>query len=326
MTSILAALADRANERAEKFQMIKLRKLPNPYSLHEWATLGTYSYFLMQSKRRLTLYSGLLKLNKKTWETMSSVARDYLDIAYMKSPVIKHDQAEVYKAAYIPANGRIKNAPQYFFKPVKFEHGFYIDIISTYWSILSIVGWNLDYYPRRWLGQGRIPSDFPFPQHKTARACLVSVARPGELLQYNPGGTTPEERFPTKKIGSKIMNLGISLIISDVLHSIASRAREAGAVYINADGYVAQDEKTAGAIAQIIYDWGLPARIKGEGGGEVLGIGNYKVGVTESEPHAQMWEAGKTNAVRESVDKIQTIEYEKWLQPRFAKYAAGVKL
>lgn len=327
MTDILDRLSGRAQERAAKFKTHKVNQLPNPYNLHEWATLGTYSYFLMQTQRRLVLRDGLLKLDKGVWETMSSVARDYLDLAYTRSPTIKHDQAEIFKAAYIPEDSRIRNAPQYFKQKEIFEHGFYIDIISTYWSILSIIGWNLDYYPGQWLAPGRIPEDWPFPQHKTARACLVSVARPGQLLQYNPEGRTQAEKFPLKKIGSKIMNLGISLLIADILHSIGKRAVEAGAVYVNADGYIAPNEKVAAAIAQVIYDWGLPARIKDEGRGEVLGIGNYKVGRTESEPHVQAW--GRTREARAMtralgpIDKIQKIEYEDWLRPRFAKFSAG---
>lgn len=324
--SVLDALRDKAQTRAEKFKTYRLRKLPNPNYLHEWATIGTYSYFLMQTKQRLTLRSGLLSLGHNIKETISSVARDYINIEYKQSPTIKHAQAEIFKAAYIPPNSRIKNAPQYFDKKITFDHGYYIDIISTYWSVINITGWNVDYWPGRWLASGKKPDNFPFPDHKTARSCLVSVARPGSVLLYNPEGRNNDEKFPTKPVGSKILNLGISLLIADVLHSIAYEAQRAGAVYINADGYIAPNEKVAGHIAQIIYDWGLPAAIKAEGSGEVLGIGNYKVGLFESEPHADAWERGRETQAHEQIKKIENLDYAAWLQPRFARYAAGRKV
>ena len=318
---IIELLTEAAIKRAHRTPYTILNKLPNPYTLQEWAILGTYSFVLMQTKRRLLRRDGLLNLNLGLKETPGAIARDYLNITYKRSPTIKHEQAVIFKNSI----EQINNAPRYF-KKSRFEHGFYIDIKSTYWTFLLIAGWNLDYYPDYWLSAGRPPLDYPFPENKTARACLVSVARPGLTLQYNPDGRTPEEKFPQKKYGNKVINLGISKLISDVLHAISSQAIALGAVYVNTDGYIAPNEKIAAQIGQMIYDWGLPARVKGEGSGEVTGATSYDVGGMSSRPYEIEKEKNliSTNSTEKLISTYD-IPHQKWLQKRFSKLASHRK-
>lgn len=314
MTPILHAMIDRATERATKWKGVKVKDLPDPLQLKERTILGSYSYTMQVHRIRLLRQSCLITLTEGLQETPSSIARDYLVLSYKRSPRITHDQAVSIGAYDDPEEEdmrkrQLKPFPLYA-EPGKFEHGFYIDIKSTYWAIMQVAGWNVDYYPGEWIAGGRPPKDFPFPDHKQARSCLVSVARPGKMLCYEPVG-----KFPEIKGGSPVINLSISKLISDVLNSIAEEAVKMGALYANTDGYVMPNEKSAAYCAQMIRDWGLDPRIKGEGRGSVRGVGSYKVGELVSEPF-------RMKSVIESHRGIYAPEYKKWLQTRFAKIAA----
>ena len=307
---MLIAIRERARERAEKWKGFEVIDLPDPFQLRERAILGSYSYTLQINRIRLLRKYTLIGLGDGIKETPSTIARDYLTLTYKKSPKITHEQAIAIGAFDTDEKRNLKPYPLYAM-PGRFEHGLYIDIKSTFWSVLKIAGWNVDYYPGEWISAGRKPSDFPFPDHKQARSCLVSVARPGKILFYVPVG-----KFEEHKAGSHIINLSISKLISDVLNSIAATAVSMGAVYANTDGYICPSEKIAAHVAQMILDWGLEPRVKGEGRGAVRGIGAYKVGDVVSEPY-------KVRGVApDSMESLHPPEYSRWLQPRFAKIAA----
>lgn len=310
MTSVLTMLRERAEERASKWKGIEVIDLPDPFQLRERAILGSYSYTLQINRIRLLRKYTLIGLGHGVKETPSTIARDYLTLTYKRSPKITHEQAIAIGAFDTEEKKNLKPYPLYAV-PGKYEHGFYIDIKSTFWSVLKIAGWNVDYYPGEWISAGRKPNDFPFPDHKQARSCLVSVARPGKIVFYVPHG-----QFEERKVGSHIINLSISKLISDVLNSIASEAVTLGAVYANTDGYICPNEHVAAHVAQMVLDWGLEPRVKAEGRGAVKGIGSYKVGDTISEPYRVRGLAA------EPMQNIEPPEYTKWLQKRFSKIAS----
>ncbi len=320
ISPILAAMRERARERAEKWKPVKLRKLPDPTRLPERAILGSYSYTLQVNRIRLLRMFSLIELDEALQETPSAIARDYLILTYRRSPKILHTQAIEIGAWDDPdeeelARKHLKPFPLYA-APRKYENGFYIDIRSTFWSILQVAGWNVDYYPNEWLAKGKPPSDFPFPDHKQARSCLVSVARPGFIQCWDPNGKTPKDKFPTIRATSPIVNLSISKLISDVLNSIAQTAVELGAIYANTDGYIVTTERQAAEVSQMVMDWGLTPRLKAEGRGAVKGTGSYKVGQMVSVPYSARGVAPA------EVRNLYAPDYSRWLQKRFAKIAA----
>lgn len=321
MTSpILKAMRERARERAERWKPIKLRKLPDPTQLSERAILGSYSFTLQVNRIRLLRLYSLIEVDEGLQETPSAIARDYLILTYRRSPKILHSQAVKIGAWDDPEEQdvekkHLKPFPLYA-SPRKYDNGFYIDIESTFWSIMKIAGWNVDYYPNEWLAKGKPPTDFPFPNHKQARSCLVSVARPGFIQCWDPNGKTPKDKFPKIKATSQIVNLSISKLISDVLNSIAQTAVDMGAIYANTDGYIVTTERQAAAVSQMVMDWGLTPRLKAEGRGAVKGSGSYKVGETISIPYTAR------GVTPEEVRNLYAPDYSKWLQKRFAKIAA----
>jgi hypothetical protein len=303
MNPIKSQMLDRARARGKIWAAQVVKELPDPSTLKERAILGSYSYALQDSKIRILKEDSLLPLGQGYTETPSTIARDYLLLSYGRGPKITHQQAETIK-------GGLKPFPIYA-KPGQFDHGLYVDIKSTFWEVIKISGWDVDYYPNKWLSPGRPPSDFPFPDHKQARSCLVSVARPGMVLTYKPDG-----KFPMFNAGSPIINLSVSKLISDILNSIAADAIGLGAVYANTDGYIAPSEKQAARICQMILDWGLEPRIKAEGPGAIKSAGAYKVGNVESVPYGM-------RGHDEPLKRIYPPKYREWLRPRFARLSRG---
>jgi hypothetical protein len=301
MTDSLAVLIDAAHRRRERFHTVELVRLPELRTLQEPTILGTYSFVKQISQTRLLKAPDCVRLDGCI-ESPSAVARDFLSWKYRKGPRVKHTQIQRLRGGFL--------APPSFAKPCSFEHGFYIDIRSTYWSIMNTVSWKVDYWPGKWVGlQAEPPVDFPFPDHKISRNCLVSAGLSHGIQRYVPGDKSTVESITP---GNPLANLSLFRLICDILNAIGFEAQERGAVYVNNDGYIATSSTIAREICQIVFDWGLEPRIKYEGPGWVRAIGSYKVGnhKTRREMIAQ-----KTTRLREPAGAS-------WLQKRIAKLAA----
>lgn len=301
----LDAIITKVHDRQDKWKTIRQNPLPMPQEITETAILGSFSYALQETHRRI-IRSDLLVSVNGTADTPPSIARDYLKLKFGKAERVKHTQILRLRETY-------RDYPL-LAKPQKFDEGFYIDIKSAYWSILQISGWRVDYYPGRWLMRGQGVRDFPFqdPDHrpqKIARHALVSSGVMGELSQWRPRDRT----IVSIKAGNPLINSQLIGLVHDVLHSIAVQARRAGAIYTATDGYICPNTKTMMKVDQIIKDWGLVGRVKAYGPGEVYGPGAYRVGPVKSRSPA-----------RGRINNIKAGEYDKWLQPRFAKLA-GIK-
>ena len=311
--TVLDGLIEKAQRRGDQWTNIKVKKFPPVEKINEIVMLGAHSFALVQTRRRLVKEK--IDLNHEVYETPSAVARDYLRIIYKRGP--RGTAAQLRKVEGLPP------VPSYA-APQKFAHGFYVDIQSAYWSIMQIVGWDIDYNPALWLSPGRPPSDFPFPEHKVARNCLVSAGRMGAIdpetgkprgiLRFDPS-KLPGDPYDELIRGSDLRNNQLPRLIHDVLNSIASQAIELGAIYVNNDGYIARDVKSAEKIIALINDWGLVGRIKAEGGGEVKASGTYQVGRIKTQTFAQ---------VREPLPlaHVYAPPYIKWLQNEFTFFVS----
>lgn len=290
---ILDMMIEKCYRRRENWNTIEIQPLPGIRSFGESAILGTFSVLMLSSKARYILKPVLVSLDH-TRDTPTSIARDYLMLKYKRGPIVSHKQI-------LSFDKHQKPAPNYA-KPQEFRDGAYIDIQATYWSLMKIFGWNVDYYPGMWLRPGTRPDDFPFPDNKLARNCLVSAG----LSDLIPIYTYPHGMKRVKK-GNPLMNRSLLTAINDVLNSIAARAVTMGAIYVNSDGYIAPNWETADNIIQEIKEWGLVPRIKAAGAGEVVGSGTYQVGAVRS---ALM----KTREITKGVDTIRNPAYNEWLK------------
>jgi hypothetical protein len=235
---------------------------------------------------------------------MPAIARDYLKIKYKIGPRTKKEQYRLIREGqYPPPNVAI---------PSSYSEGVYIDIKAAYWNLMKIVGWHLDYYHGKWLSPGTAPADFPFPENKILRNCLVSAGIPGKILRYDPG--SKGDPFSQINPRSPLENLGLFRLITDILNLIASVSLEMGAIYVNTDGFIARNYQAAAEIIQLILDFGLTPSIKAEGGGGIKSSGAYKVGPTISEPYKMRFNDQEIKAVR-------LPENHKWLIKRFQFWA-----
>lgn len=295
--NMINQIIERAEKRRAQWLTVPVRELPDPYTLQEVTLMGSYSMTKLSSRQRMIIKSESIQLTPYIIETPSAIARDYLKEKYKRGQRVSHLQA-------VTLMDGLRLSPNYA-KPSKYDHGFYVDIKSAYWSIMTGAGWDVDYFPNKWLSAGAPPLDFPFQDHKIARNCLVSAGVPGKITRYTPRGV-----FDEISPGSPLANVSLYRLISDVLNSIGAAAVELGAIYVNTDGYIAPDANSAARIVQLINDWGLTARIKAEGSGSVLSSGAYKVGRDESQP----W---KLRKVKKFVSNLHAPKYAPWLQKNF---------
>lgn len=145
----------------------------------------------------------------------------------------------------------------------------YLDLKSAYWSILQVVGWDVEYFPDM-IVRGQDVNDFPYPENKIARNSLVSLGLPTPAFVWQ-NGTIKEVN--TKKT----VNLSLWTVVQDILAAIANEMWELGAVYINTDGYILPASKEHEAIARI-GEWGLHSEVKHRGKCKVYGVGAYTIG------------------------------------------------
>lgn len=306
--SMLYTLSEKIREKQSQKQMIFVNKLPPLSTLKELTIIGKFSYYQNQSQRRIIKKSDAVEIVPGLLETPPNLARSYLFEKYKLSPRISRVQFDATVES-------LRQMPNYA-APGEFDYGFYVDIKGAYWSIMNIVGWDVDYWPGKWLADGTPPDDFPLPDHKTARSCLYSAGAISEIPYYDPAFKSKgkDNAIDTFKNGNPLVNPQLAKLTSDVLNSIASQAIDAGAVYCNTDGFIAPNERVAGHIVHIIRNWGLEAGIKAEGAGGVKGAGAYKVGDSTSAPYAIRGESTPIN-------KVYAPRYLKWLERGFSFWA-----
>lgn len=291
---------ERIEARRAKWKTYEAELLPGPDTLQEYCICGSFSLTAMQTRRRF-LYKRVLVPTPAGNETPSHIARDYLTVTYKRGPLATHNQMLTIRAG-------LHAAPLYS-HPKVFRNGWYLDLKSAYWSIMQIVGWNPDYWPGRWLSPGRPPSDFPWPDHKLARNCLVTAGEGGRCTVW-----WPDSGYGEKEFGNVLANLQLKAVIMDVLNSIAAEIVKIGAVYVATDGYILPSLDIMQQAVKVIDSWRLKSSVKGHGAGVVRGPGAYSVGA-----HVSRREV--TAPIEHS--SIYAPKYAGWLKERFVWAAEG---
>jgi hypothetical protein len=262
LTEYLGACYD---ERCRTYQQTVVGAFPDIRDIRERVVWGSFSWSLVQSRIRLLRRSTAVSIGFGL-QSPGDVVRDYLDYYHPRRLRASATQArEITRHVTTPL----------FIRPTVDKDYTYVDIKSAYWSILRLVGWNVDYFPQNWLVRGRIPIDFPLADHKVARACLVSLGLPASSLVWTG------EHFCRRRTRNVHLNMGLWRVVQDILHSIAAAALALEAVYVHTDGYILPT-RHAEALQDEIRSWGLPSTIKGSGFTMVLGFGNFAVGERRS--------------------------------------------
>lgn len=293
--NILAGMRELAEARAERFEPIRLANFFPLSDLSSMTWIGTFSW-ANQSMKQRWLKDNVVLEPFGIPQIPPELARDYLRTKYTE-----------YRRHTIPQFKAINEhrAAPLFAKIGHYENMVLVDLSAAYWSILKIVGWDVDYSPGRWIGKRSEMFDFPFPESKLARNSLVSA---GLITRQH---IWTGERLNSINAHNPLINYDIWSITQDILHSLATIALRAGSPHVHTDGYILP-EKNVDAFRSELAHWGLPSTIKASGDCEVKGIGAYSIGEKRTK-HAYHFRPHDLNKVYQP-DIV-------FLRPRIAKLA-----
>lgn len=262
-----ADLKRRAQHRRDRYQTHEISKMFIPKDPVKQYIKGEYS--LTQANGKLAQRERFILKNDNSidygefCETPTSTARDFIHLSNLKPSRMR---AGISYRDYV-------STPDYAMPGAQFSDGAYLDIRAAYFSILNLVGWNCNYALGRWCFFGDAMTDFPFPENRIARNSLVTSAEKKTEMRRVVNG-----QIVVRPSWNELTNLHLVTAVSDVLHALANLAVEAGAVYVNTDGFIAPTAPISDKIAQYISDFGLTARVKEQGGGMVASMTNYRIG------------------------------------------------
>lgn len=255
----LSSLIATARRRAERHDTRFVDVLPRPQDIYpqEDCTVGVFSLRCNSSLRRYILAPAAVVIADGLAETPTTLARDYITLKVGKrGPKVVWEQAQA-----IAGKLNKVTSPQ-LCRPGKYDYGVYLDLKATYFSVILRAGWDVDYWPGRWVfNRGIDFSDFPLARHKMTRNCLVSVGLLADVQKFHP-----DKGWYTRRVWNKLLNTQLYCLIYDVLNGIATEVeRECKSlVYVNTDGYILTSPADVARATEIILAWGLTPRVKGE--------------------------------------------------------------
>lgn len=247
--------------RHDKNKHVVYTNFPDIRSMEERVFWGVFSWSIPKLAQRWVKRNSIVQVNGLV-ATPSDIVRDYLDF----------NHPHPLRAVGIEARGYEEHrfAPL-FVRPTVLANAAYVDIKSTYYSIVLNLGWDVGYAPGRWLVPGRAPIDFPLPSDKSARNYLVSIGVSAGVTVWTG------HKFQYLKGNNPHRNRGLWSVVMDTLHAIAECAISLGACYVHTDGYIIPTDR-ADVLIERIASFGLTANVRASGPAYVFGIGNYKVG------------------------------------------------
>lgn len=291
LKSVIADLEAMARDRREKYDTVVTDDFLDPRLFQERIVTGTFSQTWMNSRRRFIREQSAVMFYPGLQETPPTIARDYLDIAYPRKPRCTGEQAELF--------AQCQDLPLYC-EPLVCKDGVYVDLHSAYWTLLGIIGWDVDYHPAKYLSPGRAPYDFPLPENKLARNSLVSAAQSTSMQVWTG------YKFISEAPYNKHLNRGLFRAITDILQQVARDALVCGASYIATDGYIFEANKANYFIELLENRWLLPWTIKGRGPTIVTGVGSYRVGELRTKRFRPASERPISNVVDRSDNLIKS--------------------
>lgn len=254
--------------RAEKSEGMTIHivdKFPPLESLESLTYLGSFSWTSQAIKTKWIKRKYAYDIGAG-WVTPADIARDYLAVKFggKRQRCNKRQWEEVV---------RVRKHQPLFAEPCSLTSAYYIDLKSAYWQLMMLGGWDVEYSPKRFLSPRSDVYDFPVPEIKLARNSLVSMGLPSGANVW-----LPNVGFTQKKPFKPTVNLILWGFVQDTLHGLAyDMVQQAGAVYVNTDGYIIPAERLRDAD-KIAENWGLHFTIRDEGKAEVRGAGDYDIG------------------------------------------------
>jgi len=236
-------------------------EFPSLFPITERVILGSYAWTIPSLKRRIVIRDSAYQFGGGV-RTPADIARDYISAKYPKRRL--RITTEQYNAC-------IKtdvSAPLHC-TPCEIDYAYYVDVRAAYWSIIRAVGWDVSYLPSRYLSQNSDNADFPVPDIKMARNCLVSIGLNGNMNVWDGN------KIVWLKKPNKYANMVLWRLVQDVLNGVATEMISIGAVYAYTDGYIIPHDKLELA-REIGLSWGLDIGIRREGRVKVIAPATYE--------------------------------------------------
>lgn len=270
MNETLALMNAIRQEKNEGQSIYIVDRFPPLSSLKGLTFLGSFSWTCLSTRERWVLRQHAYDLGGGICSP-SDIARDYIAAKFGKKPLRCNSR----QWKEVVTN---KKHQPLFARPCTLTSAFYLDLKSAYWQLLQVGGYDVDYMPLRYLSPRSDVYDFPVPSIKLARNCLVSMGLPSGVNVWIPN--VGFERKATRKANVNLILWGF---IQDVLHGFAyDMVHQAGAVYVNTDGYIIPQDRMPDAKA-VTEAWGLTVAIKEMGEAIIRGAGDYDIGKHLSE-------------------------------------------
>ena len=294
---MLARMTEHSRKRMEGWTVNLINEWFPITRLDKPTILGSFAWTQTSTQTKWLMSANAVH-NGASWVTPADLARDYLSLKFPdRKPRISTRQYQQVVS--------VKRFAPLAALPGDYD-AVYLDLLSAYWSILQVVGWDVEYSPGRYLATKTMVHDYPWSSVKLSRNCLVSVGLPGAMRLWTG------EKLIFQKKPNKFINLMLFALVMDVLNGIAhDMIHNAGAVYVHTDGYIIPLERERDAY-EVAKQWGLIVREKGRGQTKVFGVGDYIVGNVETKVHRKV--TGKTTY------KVKPVELE-WLRKSFARLA-----
>lgn len=298
-----------ARERIERNRIHLLRKFFDIRRLKVVTFMGSFSWSAPEIKTKW-LYEPAVSNYGGGYVTPADLARDYLSIKYANRKInCTSDQWRNCVAD--------RRQPPIVSMPGIYQNTSYLDLSGAFWQIIRAVGWDVNYNPGELLQSNSRMTDFPYPQNKIARNCLVSIGLPTPLRFWDGANG----KFKTRNRNSRFVNLVAWRLVMDVLNGVAWDMVKLGAVYVYTDGYILADDRIDQAY-DILNSWGLQAKIQHNGNVHIVAPTNYCFTGGRDGDHM-------TGSYRDTMRrKIQPIPMMKvydpgnsWLRSRFARFA-----
>ena len=311
--AMLAAMNAYRREKNEGWEVNVVKEFPPLSSLTDITYLGSFAWSQPHAKKKWIKSKFHYEIGAG-YTTPSEIARDYIAVKYDN----KRLRCNTKQWRELVAK---KVSQPIFALPCEIERGYYLDLVSAYWQILMLGGYDVDYMPKRYVSPRSMVTDFPVPEIKLARNCIVSMGLPSGVTVWHPSIGLVKPKTTRKNV-----NLILWSFAMDVLHGVASDMVEfACANYVNTDGYIVSAEHLNKAY-EVAASWGLTIAIKHQGQIVVRGAGDYDIGERMSgrmrtvprkfdaiKPRAKDWLRDKVRYFSDRIDlslkNVRPVEY-----------------
>ena len=295
MSNTLDTLTQHATERVR-------RQFPEIYT-HKPGTLrdvpiGTFIGGSVWSKLHVARWIVNPNVHIGGGLTYADIARSWIETS-VRLPINRKRADQPVEYAPVPLRAR---------RGV-YDNVAYVDIRSTYKTILQTCGFDVEYRAMNWLSRGqaiRGLDELP----KISYSAIVTMSKNyyrTVTVTTRGGGLKP------RKLRNKYANVALFTLVRDLLHAVYSDVVETcDVLYANTDGYIVSCADVE-RVAAVLAGWGFGYGVKQRGTCRIDGAGSYSF--TDRPPRRPASRSRDTPRVNEA--------FRAWLRDRWSLLVAA---